>query len=69
MTWDPPKSLLTKDRGKQSQPTVGRPARSAGLVVTAHGPHRLSDDAWRGVVDPQWRFGVILGRMAGGFLL
>ena len=38
----PPSSLLTKDRGKQSQPIVSRPARSAKQVVAAHGPHRLS---------------------------
>ena len=62
-------SLLTKDRGKWGQPTVGRPARSAGPVVTAHGPHRLSDDTWRDVVSPQWRFGSFLGQEAGGSLL
>ena len=69
MTWGPPNSLLTKDRGERSQPTVGRPARSAGPVAPAHGPHRLLDDTWRGVVDPQWQFGSFLGRMAGGSLL
>ena len=44
-------------------------SRSSDLVVTAHGPHRLSDDMWRGVDDPQRRFGSFLGYEAGGSLL
>ena len=64
----PPSSLLTKDRGKLGQPKAGRATRSPDLVVAAHGPHRLLDDTWRGVVGPQWRFGSISGRMVGGSL-
>lgn len=41
----------------------------ADHVVAAHGPHRLSNDTWRGVVGPQWRFGSMPGRMAGGSVL
>ena len=39
------------------------------LAVMTHGPHRLSDDTWRGVVGPQWRFGSFLGQEVGGSLL
>ena len=48
------------------QPKAGRPTRSPDLVVAAHGPHRLSDDTWRGAIGPPWRFGSVLWRMAGG---
>ena len=65
----PPSSLLTKDRGKLGQPKAGRPTKSPDLVVATHGPHCLSDDTWRGVVGPQWRFGSISGQGAGGSLL
>ena len=63
MTWGPPSSHVTEDRGKRSQPTVGRPSGDGPWAPP------LSDDAWRGVVGPQWRFGSVLERMATGSLL
>ena len=65
----PPSSHLTENWAKQAQPTVVRPTRSPDQVVTAHRPHRLSDDTWQGVVGPQWWFGSFLGQEAGGSLL
>ena len=47
----------------------GLSPQSAGLVLTAHGPHHLSDNTWRDVDDPQRRFGSFLGQEARGSLL
>jgi len=61
------RTALDLDSGYVSR--LLRSLESAGLVTTAHGPHRLSDDTWRGVVGPQWWFGLFLRQEAGGSLL
>jgi hypothetical protein len=66
MTWGPTEQPLDRRPG-QTDPAHGPPtSRSLDPVVAAHGPHHLSDDTWRGAIGPPWRFGSILGRMAGG---
>ena len=42
--------------GDSGQAMVGRPPRSADLVVTAHRPHRLNFDAWQLLTSSQGRF-------------